>query len=75
MRGTSDSDKVLNIFVAGLVDGRHCSSKANQVWPHKMIILDSFNNPRIKSVKGKIMCTQTENKVLSPKEKEEDIVK
>lgn len=54
VRGTSDSDKALNIFVAGLVDGRHCSSKANQVWPHRMIILNSFSNTRIKSVKGTV---------------------
>ena len=40
MGSTSDGDKVLDILVAGLIDGSHCTSTVDLVGGHKMFISD-----------------------------------
>ena len=46
VRSISDGNKALNIFVARLVDGRHCSKTADQGGAHWMTISDCAQQVR-----------------------------
>lgn len=66
VRSTSDSNEALNICVAGLMNRRHCHSRANQIGPKRTLIPDSFSKPKGDKAERNPYA-QTKDQMESPK--------